>query len=149
MPLWAFDRRFQIQRWDAGVVLLSRRCIPTARRGSTSDRESLERTVDGLRRKLEQGTQQAQDEAFEPEPESILRGKFPLDRTEPVSKGATGGDIVHTVNGQIGRPAGVILWELKNPRNWPGGLASRTTDLRLKRGSIGQGILWKYEMAAK
>jgi hypothetical protein len=80
--------------------------------------ESLGRTVDELRRKLEQGSQQTQGEAFELELESILRGKFPLDLIEAVAKGETGGDIVHTVNGQIGAPAGIILWELKITKNW-------------------------------
>jgi hypothetical protein len=80
--------------------------------------ESLGRTVDELRRKLEQGSQQTQGEAFELELENILRGKFPLDLVEPVAKGEIGGDIVHTVNGQIGAPAGIILWELKNTKNW-------------------------------
>jgi hypothetical protein len=80
--------------------------------------ESLGRTVEELKRKLEQGSQQTQGEAFELELENLLRGKFPLDLIEPVAKGETGGDIVHTVNGQIGSPAGVILWELKNTKNW-------------------------------
>jgi hypothetical protein len=80
--------------------------------------ESLGRTVEELKRKLEQGSQQTQGEAFELELEHLLRGKFPLDLIEPVAKGETGGDIVHTVNGQIGSPAGVILWELKNTKNW-------------------------------
>jgi hypothetical protein len=35
-----------------------------------------------------------------------------------VAKGEAGGDIVHTVNGQVGDPAGVILWELKNTKTW-------------------------------
>jgi hypothetical protein len=80
--------------------------------------ESLGRTVEELKRKLGQGSQQTQGEAFELELENLLRGKFPLDLIEPVAKGETGGDIVHTVNGQIGSPAGVILWELKNTKNW-------------------------------
>jgi hypothetical protein len=86
---------------------------------SQKDRfESLGRTVEELKRKLEQGSQQTQGEAFELELENLLRGKFPLDLIEPVPKGETGGDIVHTVNGKIGSPAGVILWELKNTKNW-------------------------------
>jgi hypothetical protein len=80
--------------------------------------ESLGRTVEELKRKLEQGSQQTQGEAFELELENLLRGKFPLDIIEPVPKGETGGDIVHTVNGQLGAPAGVILWELKNTKKW-------------------------------
>src|ERR1700744_3319243 len=80
--------------------------------------DSLGRTVEELKRKLEQGSQQTQGEAFELELESLLRGKFPLDLVEPVAKGETGGDIVQTVNGQVGSPAGVILWELKNTKSW-------------------------------
>ncbi|MGT2440876.1 DUF2130 domain-containing protein [Bradyrhizobium betae] len=80
--------------------------------------ESMTRTIEELKRKAEQGSQQTQGEAFELELENLLRSKFPLDLIEPVAKGETGGDIVHTVNGQVGAPAGVILWELKNTKNW-------------------------------
>lgn len=80
--------------------------------------ESLGRTVEDLKRKLEQGSQQTQGEAFELELENLLRGKFPLDLIEPVAKGETGGDIVQTVNAQLGASAGVILWELKNTKGW-------------------------------
>jgi hypothetical protein len=80
--------------------------------------DSLGRTVEELKRKLEQGSQQTQGEAFELELENLLRGKFPLDLIEPVAKGEIGGDIVQTVNGQLDAPAGVILWELKNTKNW-------------------------------
>jgi hypothetical protein len=80
--------------------------------------DSLARTVEDLKRKLEQGSQQTQGEAFELELENLLRSKFPTDLVEPVAKGEAGGDIVHTVNGQIGAPAGVILWELKNTKHW-------------------------------
>ena len=80
--------------------------------------DSLGRTVEELKRKLEQGSQQTQGEAFELQLESILRGKFPFDLIEPVAKSEAGGDIVHTINGQIGSPAGIILWELKNTKNW-------------------------------
>jgi hypothetical protein len=76
------------------------------------------REVEELKRKLEQGSQQTQGEAFELELENLLRGKFPLDLIEPVAKGETGGDIVQTINGQLDAPAGVILWELKNTKNW-------------------------------
>jgi hypothetical protein len=90
--------------------------------------ESLGRTVEELKRKLEQGSQQTQGEAFELELESLLRGKFPLDLIEPVAKGETGGDIVHTVNGQIGAAAGKILWELKNTKNWSDGWLPKLRD---------------------
>jgi len=90
--------------------------------------DSLGRTVEELKRKLEQGSQQTQGEAFELELESLLRGKFPLDLIEPVAKGETGGDIIHAVNGQIGASAGVILWELKNTKNWSDGWLPKLRD---------------------
>jgi hypothetical protein len=80
--------------------------------------ESLGRTVEELKRKLDQGSQQTQGEAFELELENLVRGKFPLDLIEPVAKGETGGDIIQTINARAGAPAGVILWELKNTKTW-------------------------------
>jgi len=48
-----------------------------------------------------------------------MSGWQSLDLIEPVGKGEFGGDIVQKVNGQIGAPAGVILWELKQTRIGP------------------------------
>jgi len=54
--------------------------------------------------------------------------KFPLDLIEPVAKGGAGGDIVHTVNWQIGSPAGAILWDLKNTKHWSDGWLAKLRD---------------------
>ncbi len=48
--------------------------------------------------------------------------------SKPVAKGEIGGDIVHTVNGQVGSPAGIILWELKNTKNWSDGWLAKLRD---------------------
>lgn len=112
----------RVQASQAELVAKARQDVTDDLKSQVSQKDaqidSLGRTVAELKRKLEQGSQQTQGEAFELELESLLRGKFPLDLIEPVAKGETGGDIVHTVNGQIGAPAGVILWELKNTKNW-------------------------------
>jgi hypothetical protein len=112
----------RVQASQAGLVAKARQDATDELKSQVSQKdtqiESLGRTVEELKRKLEQGSQQTQGEAFELELENLLRSKFPLDLIEPVAKGETGGDIVHTVNGQIGSPAGVILWELKNTKNW-------------------------------
>jgi hypothetical protein len=112
----------RVQASQAGLVAKARQDATDELKSQVSQKdtqiESLGRTVEELKRKLEQGSQQMQGEAFELELEAVLRGKFPLDLIEPVAKGETGGDIVHTVNGQIGVSAGVILWELKNTKNW-------------------------------
>jgi hypothetical protein len=107
---------------QAGIVAKARQDATDELKSQVSQKDaqidSLGRTVEELKRKLEQGSQQTQGEAFELELENLLRGKFPLDLIEPVAKGETGGDIVQTINGQLDAPAGVILWELKNTKNW-------------------------------
>ncbi len=70
-----------------------------------------------------------------------MRGKFPLDLIEPVAKGDTGGDIVQTVNSQLGTSAGVILWELKNTKSWSDTWLPKLRDnKRAARGSKYFGI---------
>ncbi|RXG84834.1 DUF2130 domain-containing protein [Bradyrhizobium zhanjiangense] len=112
----------RVQASQAELVAKARQDVTDELKSQVSQKDaqidSLGSTVKELKRKLEQGSQQTQGEAFELELESLLRGKFPLDLIEPVAKGETGGDIVHTVNGQIGASAGVILWELKNTKKW-------------------------------
>ncbi|WFU65806.1 DUF2130 domain-containing protein [Bradyrhizobium brasilense] len=112
----------RVQASQADLVARARQAVTDELKSQVSQKDaqidSLGRTVEELKRKLEQGSQQTQGEAFELELENLLRGKFPLDLVEPVAKGETGGDIVHTINGQIGSPAGIILWELKNTKNW-------------------------------
>ena len=93
--------------------------------------ESMSRTIEELRRKAEQGSQQSQGEVFELELEEVLRGKFPMDAIEPVAKGELGADVVQQVNGSIGQPAGMILWESKRTKAWSDGwLAKLREDQR-------------------
>jgi hypothetical protein len=86
---------------------------------------TMNRTIEELRRKADQGSQQTQGEALELELEALLRTKFPLDLIEPVAKGEFGGDIVQHVNGALGQSAGVILWEFKCTKNWSDGWLSK------------------------
>ena len=62
--------------------------------------------IEGLKRKAEQGSQQAQGEVLELEFEHLLKEDFPFDEIMPVSKGVKGGDVIQTVKTQSGR-AGV------------------------------------------
>jgi hypothetical protein len=73
----------------------------------------MNRVIEELRRKAEQGSQQLQGEAQELQLEATMRERFPRDTIEPVAKGQFGGDIIQRVEG-----AGVILWELKRTKNW-------------------------------
>lgn len=76
------------------------------------------RQVEELKRKMEQGSQQAQGEALELELEELFKREFPFDVIEPVSKGIRGADIIQTVKTQSGRACGKILWETKRVKNW-------------------------------
>ena len=82
---------------------------------------SLQKNVEELRRKLEQGSQQLQGEVQELELEELLATKFPLDQIRPVPKGEHGGDVVHRVVNPLGQPCGTILWESKRTKNWSDG----------------------------
>jgi hypothetical protein len=82
---------------------------------------SMQRQIEDLKRKAEQGSQQLQGEAQELALESLLREKFPLDVIEPVSKGEFGGDLIQRVVNQAGRACGTILWEAKRTKNWSDG----------------------------
>jgi hypothetical protein len=71
---------------------------------------------DELKRKLEQGSQQAQGEVLELQLEELLRSAFPLDQIEPVPKGLNGADIVQRVISKSGRLCGTIIWESKRTK---------------------------------
>lgn len=79
---------------------------------------SMQRQIEELKRRAEQGSQQLQGEVQELELESLLRQRFPLDAIEPVPKGEFGGDVLQRVNGLQGQRCGTILWEFKRTKNW-------------------------------
>jgi hypothetical protein len=98
---------------------------------------AMNRTIEELKRKADQGSQQTQGEALELELEALLKSKFPLDLIEPVGKGEFGGDVVQRVNGSLGQAAGVILWEFKRTKNWSDGwLAKLREDQRNAKADI-------------
>jgi hypothetical protein len=79
---------------------------------------SMQRQIEDLKRRAEQGSQQLQGEVQELEIESLLGSRFPRDTIQPVPKGEFGGDVLHRVVGPLGQPCGTILWESKRTKNW-------------------------------
>ncbi len=79
---------------------------------------SMRTEIDNLVRKAEQGSQQAQGEAFELQIEQALLEAFPGDHIEPVPKGMCGGDIFQHVKSPTLYHCGTILWELKHTKSW-------------------------------
>jgi hypothetical protein len=88
---------------------------------------AMQRQIEDLKRRAEQGSQQLQGEVLELELEAQLRAQFPRDTIEPVPKGEHGGDVLHRVAGPLG-PCGTILWESKRTKNWSDGWLPKLRD---------------------
>jgi len=98
---------------------------------------AMQRQIEDLKRKAEQGSQQLQGEVLELELESLLRARFPLDSIEPVAKGEFGGDVLQRVIGGLGQGCGAILWESKRTKNWSDGwLAKLREDQRRAKAEL-------------
>ena len=79
---------------------------------------SMQKQIEELKRRAEQGSQQIQGEVQELELEALLRAKFPRDTIDPVPKGEFGGDALQRVVSPLGQACGTILWESKRTKNW-------------------------------
>ena len=82
---------------------------------------SMQKQIEDLKRRAEQGSQQLQGEVQELQLEALLRASFPHDTIAPVPKGEFGGDAVQHVTTPFGQTCGKILWESKRTRNWSDG----------------------------
>jgi hypothetical protein len=82
---------------------------------------AMQKQIEELKRRAEQGSQQLQGEVQELELEALLAARFPRDTIQPVAKGEFGGDVLHRVIGPLNQPCGTILWESKRTKNWSDG----------------------------
>jgi len=80
--------------------------------------KSMQQTIEELKRKSEQGSQQLQGEVPELQLEALLIARFPHDSVEPVPKGRAGADALQRVKSPTGLACGSILWESKSTNNW-------------------------------
>jgi len=80
--------------------------------------QTMQRQIEEMRRKAEQGSQQLQGEVQEVELESLLTNRFTLDSITRVPRGEHGGDVLHRVLSSSGTPCGSILWESKRTKDW-------------------------------
>jgi len=86
---------------------------------------AMQRQIEELKRRAEQGSQQLQGEVQEMELEALLIAKFPRDTIQPVPKGEFGGDVLQRVVGPLNQVCGTILWECKRTKNWTDGWLSK------------------------
>ena len=98
---------------------------------------AMQKQIEDLKRRAEQGSQQLQGEVLELELENLLRAKFPFDSIEPVAKGEFGGDVLQRVVSQGGQASGAILWESKRTKNWSDGwLVKLREDQRTAKAEV-------------
>jgi hypothetical protein len=98
---------------------------------------SMQKQIEELKRRAEQGSQQLQGEVQELELEALLSARFPLDTIEPVPKGEHGGDVLQRVVGPLGQACGTILWESKRTKNWSDGwLVKLREDQRAAKAEV-------------
>jgi hypothetical protein len=89
---------------------------------------AMQKQIEELKNKAEQGSQQLQGDVQEIELRSLLTGSFPTDSIEPVPKGEFGGDVVQRVNGPLAQVCGTILWESKRTKAWSDGWLTKLRD---------------------
>jgi hypothetical protein len=91
---------------------------------------SMQRQIEDLKRRSEQGSQQLELEA-------LICANFPHDIVEPVPKGEFGGDVLHRVVSAAGQPCGTILWEVKRTKKWSNAwLAKLRDDQRAAKADV-------------
>lgn len=95
----------------------------------TKEREGviidLKQKIEEMKRKLEQGSMQAQGEAQEQALEALLKELHPTDEILEVKKGQCGADLIHVVKTQSGHEIGKILYESKNTQAFSEGWISK------------------------
>jgi hypothetical protein len=94
--------------------------------------------LEEAQRKAAQGSQQTQGEVLELDFEQQLRQAFPIDAINEISKGVRGADVLQEVRSALGRPCGLILYELKRTQNWSDGwVVKLKEDMRAAKAEIG------------
>ncbi len=89
---------------------------------------AMQKQIEDLKRRAEQGSQQLQGDVQELELESLLKESFPRDSVEPVPTGEHGGDVLQRVIGPMEQMCGTILWESKRTKNWSDGWLVKLRD---------------------
>ncbi|MCG8573986.1 MAG: DUF2130 domain-containing protein [Flavobacteriales bacterium] len=82
--------------------------------------EDQKKLTEDMRRKQEQGSMQLQGEVQELALEDELRGAFPFDLIEEVTKGMRGADCLQTVVNNMQQECGKIIFESKRTQNFAG-----------------------------
>ena len=94
--------------------------------------EQMKKTIDDLKRKAEQGSQQIQWDIQEDDLKQSLESAFPIDAIEDVPTGIKWADLIQTVRNNLGQQTWVIVWESKNTKAWTEWWVMKLKDDKLK-----------------
>ncbi len=78
--------------------------------------QTLQKNLEEMNRKVEQGSMQSQGEVQELALEKLLQTSFPIDVIEEVGKGVRGADCVQIVRNNFGKECGKIIYESKRTK---------------------------------
>ncbi|MBK7573353.1 MAG: DUF2130 domain-containing protein [Bacteroidetes bacterium] len=77
---------------------------------------NLNRQVDDMKRKMEQGSMQSQGEILEIELIKLLAEVFPYDEIKDVPKGVNGADVIQVIKNKFQQSCGTIIYEAKRTK---------------------------------
>ena len=80
--------------------------------------QTLQKNLDEMNRKVEQGSMQSQGETQEIALENLLQTAFPFDKIEEVGKGVRGADCIQLIRNNTGKECGKIIYESKRTKDF-------------------------------
>jgi len=80
--------------------------------------EQMKKTIDDLKRKSEQWSQQIQWDIQEDDLKNAISWAFPIDSVEDVPTGIKWADLIQTVKNNLWQSSWIIVWESKNTKAW-------------------------------
>ena len=98
---------------------------------------AMQKQIEDLKRRAEQGSQQLQGEVQELELEALLRRNFPATRSSRCPKANSAAMCCTASSARLDQVCGTILWESKRTKNWSDGwLAKLREDQRAAKAEI-------------
>lgn len=94
--------------------------------------EQMKKTIDDLKRKSEQASQQIQWDIQEDDIKDALKSAFAIDEIEDVPTWVKWADLIQIVKNNIGQKSWVIVWESKNTKSWQDSWIIKLKDDKLK-----------------
>jgi hypothetical protein len=94
--------------------------------------EQMKKTIDDLKRKAEQWSQQIQWDIQEDDLKNALMQSFPIDNIDDVPTGIKWADLIQVVRNNLWQDSWVMVWESKNTKAWQEAWVMKLKEDKLK-----------------